>query len=194
MAHQHTDEPSDTSDAALKAAVTTGYEPNDVRLRSVFVFIGVLVITLVVVLTAIYGIMMALAEHDRASDPIASPIAVKLPAVYAPLQPSLGFYGDSKNDHDTLDAEDMIAMRYRAEQELNAPAGTTEAGRRHMPIESAIDTVLPLLVLKPAIAPVVEPTYPAGSREGYYPDPNKKSENVDPSVHRNSMDRLIVDN
>jgi hypothetical protein len=169
-------------------AVAKGYEPKDIGLRAVFTFIGVLAVTLFVVLSVVYGIMMALADYDRSTDPLASPVAVKLPRVYAPLQPSLGFYGNDANNHKELDSEDMILMREQAAAALNAPAGTTAAGRSHMPIASAIDRVLPLLVQKPVIAAVVEPEYPVGSFEGHVGGtqiPPKK-----PGVWSNDMNSL----
>src|SRR5579862_7276473 len=95
------------SKEALAEAIAKGYEPHDLKLRGVFVFMGVLALTLVVVLAAIYAIMMALVDHDRSQDVVGSPVVIKMPPVYAPLQPSLGYNGDHDNDHDWLDQDDM---------------------------------------------------------------------------------------
>jgi hypothetical protein len=183
MEHQHTPESPRTSSenattfvAATAApkkefdeAIAKGYEPHDIGLRSVILFISGLALTLVVVLAFVYAVMMALADYDRSKDAIASPLPVQLAPVYAPLQPSLGFNGDHDQDHDVLDKDDMLLMREVTAKALNSD-GTSSTGRRYMNIDSAIDTVVSqtLLVSKPAVAPTTEPTYPDGSREGVY--------------------------
>ena len=153
MEHQHTPKPSGAGSASAEA-IAKGYEPHDIGLRGVIVFIVGLVITLVVVLAFIYAVMMAMADSDRSADTIASPVKVNLPQVYAPLQPSLGFYGEHDRDHDVLDAQDMFLMRERTQQALTSQ-GTTASGRRYISIASAIDLVVDkkLLVSKPAIEP-----------------------------------------
>jgi hypothetical protein len=162
----HSGEP--TTGKASAEAIAKGYEPHDLSLRPVFIFIVGLVVVLVVVLAAIYAIMMAMAAADRSGDAIPSPIAVKLPAPYAPLQPSLGIYDNHDNDHNVLDWQDMDALRYKATQQLNS-AGTTATGRKHIAITDAMDKALPLLVVKPvAVAASNAQTYPAGSYEGVY--------------------------
>lgn len=190
MEHQHTpkDPSTITSDPRLAEAIGKGYEPHDIKLRGIFVFVAVLAVTLFVVLSVIYGIMMALAAHDRSTDPLASPVAIKLPPVYAPLQPSRGFYGNDANDHEVLDSDDMLVMRQITEQELNAPAGLTAAGRPHMPIDQAIEKTLPLLLTKNVITTPGPQPVPAGSFEGYYggqPIPEKK-----PGIWTNDMNSL----
>jgi hypothetical protein len=197
MEHQHTPknpEPSNTgpfvgntapSDKAFQEAVAKGYEPHDLGLRMVFIFIGGLTVTLIVVLAFIYAVMMAMASYDRSRDAIASPVKVELPAPYAPLQPSLGFYDRHDQDHDVLDYEDMILMRERVTKVLDGE-GTTLAGRHYVSIDTAMDTVVSqsLLASKPAIAPVVEPVQPAGVHEGVG---NVKHEPDAPDVHSNDM-------
>ena len=37
-------------------------------------------------------------------------------------------------------------------------------------------------MVKPVLSPVVEPTYPAGAREGYYPDPTFAPCGNDPRI------------
>jgi hypothetical protein len=146
-------------------AIAKGYEPQDLKLRSIFVFIGGLAVTLFVVLSVIYAIMMALAAYDR--------------SVYAPLQPSL--------EHQQLDSDDMLAMRERTEAELNAPAGVSEAGRAHMPIADAMEKALPMLLTKAIIQPGETETLP-GSFEGH---PAGTSIPVkDPKVWSNNMNNL----
>jgi len=172
MEHQHTPEKPETSDLKAKdpdfaVAIEKGYEPNDIGLRGVFIFISGLTVVLVVVLAFIYAVMMALAEHDRSKDPVASPVTVKLPPVYAPLQPSLGFNGDHDADHDALDADDMLLMRERTSLALNSE-GVTAAGRHYIAINTAIDEVLPLLVSKPVLEPFKGESVPEGSHEGVY--------------------------
>ena len=143
-----------------------------------------------VVLAAIYAIMMAIAAHDRSGEPIRSPLAAKvaeeLPPVYAPLQPSLGAYGNHKNDHDVFDWQDMDAMRYRTQEALNNEG--TVGNRHYVPISKAIDTVLAenMLVVKPvALSASVEIPPPAGSYEGVY-----KAQPPEPTIHYNDMNRL----
>jgi hypothetical protein len=172
MAHQHTPSTTSPGDSSedFKIAVSKGYEPNDIGLRGIFVFVAGLTATLVVVLAFIYAVMMALADHDRSTDKIASPVAVKLQPVYAPLQPSLGFNGDHDNDHNVLDAQDMLVMRKRVTEVLDSE-GTTTTGRRYIPIDSAISLIAPALekITQPAVPPIQALTYPKGSFEGKWP-------------------------
>jgi hypothetical protein len=160
MAHtEHTPSQSNPSPEAVAA----GYEPHDLRLRGVFVFVGVLAVTLLVVLAFIYAVMMALVDHDRSHDAISSPITVTLPPVYAPLQPS--------REHPTLDADDMFAMRQKAQADL-AASGISSTGRRYISINAAMDKVIAmnLLPIRPVVSPVVQPPNPAGTWEGYTPN------------------------
>jgi hypothetical protein len=140
------------------------------------------------VLSVIYGIMMAMAAYDRSTDPLASPVAVKLPPVYAPLQPSLGIYGNDANNHLTLDSQDMELMREMAAAQLTAPRGTTATGRSHMPINEAIDQIVGLLVSRDVVKPQESQAYPPGSYEGHLGGttiPEKK-----PGVWSNDMNSL----
>jgi hypothetical protein len=127
----------------------------------------------------IYGIMMALASYDRSKDPMGSPVVVRIPPVYAPLQPSF--------DHPQLDQDDMLAMRERTAAELNAPEGTY-AGRRHIPIAMAMEKALPMLLTKAVIQPGEMHAYPPGSYEGHLggvPTTEKKA-----NVWSNDMNNL----
>lgn len=137
----------------MKLAIAKGYEPDDLKLRGILMFVGVLAVTLLVVLSVVYGIMMTLADYDRSGDPLASPVAVKLPPPYAPLQPSLGLYGDDYNNHLNVDSQDMLVMREKTQAELNAAEGVTATGRHHLPIETAIDKTLPLLISRSCSCP-----------------------------------------
>jgi hypothetical protein len=181
MEHPHTSKPQAPQAGVDPEAIAKGYEPKDLQLRAVFVFIAGLAATLFVVLSVIYGIMMAMAAYDRSTDPLASPVAVTLPPVYAPLQPSL--------KHDQFDRDDMQEMRERTAADLNAPAGVVLAtGRAHMPIAMAMEKALPLLLTKAVIQPGEGQTYPAGSFEGHLGGtsvPEKK-----PGVWSNNMDNL----
>lgn len=154
------------SNTEFAEAVAKGYEPHDLKLRAVFMFIAGLSVTLLVVLSVIYAIMMALAAHDRSTDPLASPVSVKLPAVYAPLQPSLGFYGNNDNNHESLDSDDMLVMREKAQAALTSE-GVGPTGRHYISIETAIDKALPELITRAVAPPVGETTYPPGSYEGH---------------------------
>jgi hypothetical protein len=180
----------------LKAAIAKGYEPSDLRLKGIFMFVAVLALTLLVSMSVVYGTMMAFAQFSRDKDPMASPVAVQLPPPYAPLQPSKGFYGNEKNDHQSTDYDDMMVMRQTTQEELNAPAGVTAAGRAHMPINAAMDKALALLdthdVIQPLAGPATPPgtheDIPAGSYEGHrgdQPTPDKK-----PGVWTNDMNDL----
>jgi hypothetical protein len=202
MEHQHTPEQSSTSvppnafvtqtghtKTEFAEALAKGYEPHDIGLRGVIIFLLGLTATMVVVLAFVYAVMMALADHDRSHDGIVSPIQVKVAyaPVYAPLQPSLGF--DGNPDHDLLDRQDMQTMRYVTEQELDHE-GTTAAGRHHIAINTAIDEVIDksLLVSKPALMPTTEPVMSVSLHEGSRVGVPKKE--IDPSVHVNDMNSL----
>jgi hypothetical protein len=205
MEHQHTPDsvtPKPSTPAAgaflkdtapakkeFKEALEKGYEPHDIGLRGVILFISGLTLTLVVVLAFIYAVMMALADYDRSKDAIASPLTVQVAPIYAPLQPSLGFYGNHDQDHDVVDRDDMLLMREVTQKAINSD-GTSSTGRRYMNIASAIDTVVgqTLLVSKPAVAPVEAPTYPEGSREGVYG--SIPASEIPGNVHVNQMKSL----
>jgi hypothetical protein len=140
----------------LAEAMNRGYEPRDINLRGLFIFLGVLVASLVVVLAAIYAIMMALVEYDRSRDPLGTPVSITRPDMYAPLQPSIG--------HPTEDTDDMLAMREQTQATLLNPTLA-----RQMPIGQAMDVVLAKLVISPhPVAQPAEPTYPPGSQEGRF--------------------------
>jgi len=189
MQHQHTPDKPAAGNPAFSEAVSKGYEPHDIGLRGVIVFIAGLTITLIVVLAFVYAVMMALADYDRSHDAIASPMTVQLPPVYAPLQPSLGFNGAHDNDHDVLDVQDMELMRERTQKALNEE-GTTAAGRHYISIAAAIDLVVSksLLESKPALPPVAEPEYPPGSHEGVYGSVPKSD--IPGYVHVNDINSL----
>ena len=156
-AHQRVLEP--TPD--LAEAMRRGYEPKDVPLKGLFVFLASLVGTLVVVLFAIYGIMMALVERDRSHDQLGSSATIERPPAYAPLQPS--------HEHDTHDWQDMITLRQHYQVALGA-SGTSPTGRRFIPIEQAMTQTVALLVTRPtsAVTQTTELDVPAGSVEGDY--------------------------
>jgi hypothetical protein len=138
---------------ALAAAIAKGYEAEDIGLRGIFIFLGVLAASLVVVFFVIYGIMMGLHSYDRSTDPKASPLAVKpLVNTAPPLQPSYG-------KHDNLDLDDMKEMRQITESTLNGSGTTGPYARRHIPIDAAIDKTVPLL--KPMIKTDVPSTQPS---------------------------------
>jgi hypothetical protein len=141
----------------LAEAIKRGYEPKDISLRGLFIFLGTLIVTLVVVLFFIYGVLMFLVERDRSHDPLGTPVTVVRAEQYAPLQPSVG--------HNVLDTDDMLAMREQNQQTLDHPTLS-----RQMPIGQAMDRVLPLLIgiSKPAVPATTQPVYPEGSYEGRY--------------------------
>jgi hypothetical protein len=145
----------------LAEAMRRGYEPKDINLRGVFIFLGGLVVSLAVVLVAIYGIMMALVEYDRSNDPRGSSVTLNRPEVYAPLQPSV--------NHPNEDWADMDLMRRDTQATLDS-SGTKPSGRRYIPIADAMVKVVPLLVVKPtsAVTQTTEQPVPAGSHEGDY--------------------------
>jgi len=144
MAHSkdmpHT--PSDpVTSPELADSLAHGYERHDIGLRGIFNFLIGLILTMVLVLLLIYGVMELFVEHDRQSDPIASPIVVEHPPVPEPLQPSIS--------HDLIDWQDMQAMREQTQKILSS-SGTTATGRRYIPITQAIDRVLPMLPIHPS--------------------------------------------
>ena len=140
---------------ALAEAMNRGYEPKDISLRGLFIFLGTLVSVLLVVLAVIYAIMMALVEHDRSHDPLGTPVSIARPEVYAPLQPSVG--------HPTEDWADMEAMREQVQATLLNPTLA-----RQMPITQAMDVVLDKLVVHPTVRPVAVVPFDADSFEGKY--------------------------
>ncbi len=148
----------------LAEAMNRGYEPKDISLRGLFIFLFTLVATLILVLFAIYAILMALVDNDRSHDPLGTPVSVIRPETYAPLQPSVA--------HGTDDWQDMLTMRQQTQAKLDS-SGVSPTGRRYVSIREAMDQVLPLLVVRPAIKdPSEEVTkhvdYPPGSTEGRY--------------------------
>ncbi len=139
----------------LAEAMNRGYEPKDISLRGLFIFLFTLVFVLIVVLAAIYAIMMALVENDRSHDPLGTPVSIARPDTYAPLQPSVS--------HPTEDWEDMAVMREETQQVLLHP--TLD---RQIPIDVAINRALPLLVVRPVVPPTPVVLYPKGSIEGHF--------------------------
>jgi len=131
----------------LADALDKGYEPHDIGLRGVFLFLISLVITMAVVLAAMWGVMMLFVNYDRSNDPIASPVKVEDPVPAAPLQPS--------PMHNYNDREDLTLMRKDVYASLDS-SGVTASGRRFIPIEEAMKQVLRTLKVKPAI-PANEP-------------------------------------
>ena len=143
MAHKdmlHT--PSDPATSPeLADSLAHGYERHDIALRGIFNFLIGLLLTVAMSLLLVYGVMELFVEHDRQSDPIASPVVVEHGEAPHPLQPSV--------EHNTFDREDMQAMRDET-QKILAFNGTTPAGRRCISIDQAIDKVLPLLPIQPS--------------------------------------------
>jgi hypothetical protein len=137
----------------LADAIAKGYEAKDIGLRGIFVFLGVLAASLVVVFFVIYGIMMGILSYDRSGDPKASPLAVApVTNTAPPLQPSYG-------KHDNLDLDDMKEMRQITEATLTSDQTTGPYHRHHIPIETAIDKTVTLL--KPMIKTDVPATQPS---------------------------------
>ena len=178
----------------FREAVAKGYEPKDIGLSPVFKFIGGLVVTMVVVMFAIYAIVMAMAASYRKDMVNPSPVAVKLPPVYAPLQPSLGFYDNHDQDHDKHDAEDMADMRYKTRQILSGSGENPVSHRKWEPIDVAMNDVLEknLLVVKPVPRAVAAkddfPPAGPGSYEGFLNDSNNAY--VKPTGRFNDMNTL----
>ena len=150
----------------LAEAIERGYEPKDISLRGLFIFLGSLIVTLALVLVVIYGIMMALVEHDRSKDPKGTVVRVERGPMYAPLQPSW--------EHPTEDWQDMTEMRQYTQRTLNT-AGVSQTGRRFISIDEAMDKSVPLLVAiaKPATTDAGGAhrdlyKYPEGTHEGVY--------------------------
>jgi hypothetical protein len=117
----------------LAEAISIGYEPHDIGLRGVFIFIISLMFITLVVLGAMWVIMMEFVKYDRNSDPINSPVAIERVQPLQPLQPSW--------NHNRLDQEDMQNMREQTYYQLHA-AGVSPTGRKYIPIETAMDQVL----------------------------------------------------
>jgi len=125
----------------LADSLSKGYEPHDIGLRGVFLFLITLVVTVVVVLAAMWGLMTLFVDYDRSRDPVGSPVAIHQEPSAVPLQPSV--------EHNLVDREDMTAMREATQQALNS-SGTSPTGRRYISIKDAMDQVLPKLPVKPA--------------------------------------------
>jgi hypothetical protein len=83
--------------------------------------------------------MTEFVKYDRSYDPIASPVTVEQVRPPAPLQPSWS--------HNEKDQEDMQAMREQTFNQLHFN-GISPAGRKCIPIETAMDKVLPLLPIR----------------------------------------------
>ncbi len=163
MAHTHTQSNPDETKREFELAVAKGYEPHDLKLRGVFLFVAFLTLTLVIVLSAIFAIMIALVDHSRGGDPVSSPVAVTPAPVYAPLQPS--------PEHDWLDQDDMLLMRAKTQKAINS-SGTSSTGRRYIAINDAIRQVVDtnMLPIKAVVEPVYQTPNPPGTFEGYTPN------------------------
>jgi hypothetical protein len=125
----------------LADALGKGYEPHDIRLRGVFLFLITLVVTIIVVLAAMWGLMTLFVDYDRSKDPVGSPVAIHREPSAVPEQPSV--------EHNFVDREDMTAMREETQRALNS-SGTSPTGRRYISINEAMDQVLPKLPVKPS--------------------------------------------
>lgn len=145
MAHTKDTPPTRADDPAISPeladSLAHGYERHDIGLRGIFNFLIGLILTMVLVLLLIYGVLELFVDHDRQSDPIASPIVVEHGPVPEPLQPSVS--------HDLVDWQDLQAMREQTQKILSS-SGTTSTGRRHISIDDAMDHVLPLLPIHPS--------------------------------------------
>jgi hypothetical protein len=144
MAHkdtQHTLSSDPATSPELADSLAHGYERHDIGLRGIFNFVIGLILTMVLVLLLIYGVMELFVEHDRQSDPIASPIVVVHAPAPMPLQPSI--------EHNTVDRQDMQAMREETQKILDS-SGVSPTGRRFISIDQAIEQVLPLLPIQPS--------------------------------------------
>ena len=181
MAHPPTHTPSDPSASSptaiaasqgrvahptpeLAEAMTRGYEPHDIGLRGVFVFLGGLIASLVVVFAIIFGIMMALVGYDRNHEQAGSVLTAKDVSrgpVYAPLQPSV--------DHNALDVDDMTEMRRQTQAVLRGE-GFGENGRKYIPVEKAMDIVVSKLELRPVVPmdPNQEQVFPTSGRDALH--------------------------
>ena len=144
----------------LAEAMNRGYEPKDISLRGLFIFLFTLAGTLVVVLAVIYAIMMALLENDRSHDALGTPVSIARGDTYAPLQPSVG--------HPSEDWSDMLVMREQTQEILIRPKLA-----RQMPIDQAIEKTVDLLntggvVHAPTVTAAKLTPYGYGSTEGHY--------------------------
>jgi hypothetical protein len=128
----------------IAEAIAVGYEPHDVSLRGVFIFIVTLMFITLIVLGAMWVVMMGFVGHDRKSDPIASPVGVQHLVAPQPLQPSW--------NHNAMDREDMELMRKQT-HDILVSSGTSPTGRRFISIDAAMDQVLPQLPIRAAVEP-----------------------------------------
>jgi hypothetical protein len=128
----------------LAHAVAVGYEPHDIALRGVFIFLVSLAVISVVVLIIVWAGMMGFVKFDRQFDPTASPVVIKPETPSEPLQPSW--------NHNSFDREDMQAMREETQRILSS-TGTSPTGRRYIDIDSAMAQVLPQLPVRQAVEP-----------------------------------------
>jgi hypothetical protein len=119
----------------LAEAIQRGYEPHDINLRGIWIFGVVLVVTIIVALILVAGIMKGMLVYERAVDPMSSPVTIDKAPPLIPLQPSV--------EHDQFDSQDMEQMRSHVQMILS---GSGQHGdRRWIPIDQAMDQVLPML-------------------------------------------------
>src|SRR5271170_7181596 len=137
MAHKkdtpHTPANDSATSPELADSLAHGYERHDIGLRGIFNFLIGLILTMVLVLLLIYGVMELFVEHDRQSDPIASPIVVEHGPTPLPLQPSVG--------HNTVDREDMQAMREETQKNFASGGTVATPARRVISSDEAMDKV-----------------------------------------------------
>jgi hypothetical protein len=120
----------------LAEAIAAGYEPHDVGLRGVFIFIISLMFISLVILGAMWVVMMEFVKYDRNFDPINSPVAIEHVQPPQPLQPSW--------NHNQMDQQDMQQMRQQTYQQMHS-TGTSPTGRKFISIDTAMNEILPQL-------------------------------------------------
>jgi hypothetical protein len=128
----------------LAEAISIGYEPHDVALRAIFIFIISLMFISLLVLGAMWVIMTEFVKYDRGYDPIASPVSIQQMQPPQPLQPSW--------NHNQMDEQDMQTMREQTYKQLHS-SGVSPTGRKYIPIETAMDEILPQLPIRPSHQP-----------------------------------------
>lgn len=127
----------------LAEAIRRGYEPHDINLRWLYIFGVVLIVTLVVSLVIVAGVMKGLLAYDRSVDAISSPVNIEHRLDVIPLQPSV--------EHNQVDRDDMDLMRQHVQMILS---GAGQHGdRRWIPIDQAMEQVLPMLPIRVPPAP-----------------------------------------
>lgn len=109
---------------------TSSYETSEVHVRTMLWFVAGFIVSMAVILTALWWIQKPLTPHN-----LGDSRPPRAPVLEQPLQPSPG--------HETLDWQDLAAMRDRQQKQLESYGPIAgDPAHAHIPIDRAMDLLL----------------------------------------------------